>query len=463
VGRSPEGADAVIRGLVRFIDQRTGTAPFLRKSLRYLFPDHWSFLLGEVALYAFIVLVGTGIYLTFFYEDSTARVVYHGPYVPLQGHEMTHAYRSVLDLSTTVKAGLLIRQTHHWAANVFIAAIVLHLMRVFFTGAYRKPRELTYWIGVTMLTAALLEGYLGYSLADDLLSGMGLAIGYAVAMSIPVVGANLAALIWDGPFPGGHAFFPRMYIVHVLVIPVLIGTLLAVHLALVALKHHTQFRQGPRESERKLVGVPTFPGQAPRSLGLLAVVAGVLFLLGGLVQINPIWLWGPYHTYDATNGAQPDWYLGWLIGALRITPSFDVTIAGYTLVPNPFWGGALLPLVFFAFFYLWPWLERRLTRDDAYHNLLERPRDAPLRTAIGYAIISLVFLVFLAGSADRVDVMFGLSYSAQIWLYRVLFFAGPVIAALLAYRTCVELQRGEQLDRRRKLAERAARTARGRA
>jgi quinol---cytochrome-c reductase cytochrome b subunit len=453
----------VIRGLVRFIDQRTGTAPFLRKSLRYLFPDHWSFLLGEVALYAFIVLVGTGIYLTFFYEDSTARVVYHGPYVPLQGHEMTHAYRSVLDLSTTVKAGLLIRQTHHWAANVFIAAIVLHLMRVFFTGAYRKPRELTYWIGVTMLTAALLEGYLGYSLADDLLSGMGLAIGYAVAMSIPVVGANLAALIWDGPFPGGHAFFPRMYIVHVLVIPVLIGTLLAVHLALVALKHHTQFRQGLRESERKLVGVPTFPGQAPRSLGLLAVVAGVLFLLGGLVQINPIWLWGPYHTYDATNGAQPDWYLGWLIGALRITPSFDVTIAGYTLVPNPFWGGALLPLVFFAFFYLWPWLERRLTRDDAYHNLLERPRDAPLRTAIGYAIISLVFLVFLAGSADRVDVMFGLSYSAQIWLYRVLFFAGPVIAALLAYRTCVELQRGEQLDRRRKLAERAARTARGRA
>ena len=453
----------MIRGLVRFVDQRTGTAPFLRKSLRYLFPDHWSFLLGEVALYAFIVLVGTGIYLTFFYEDSTARVVYHGPYVPLQGHEMTHAYRSVLDLSTTVKAGLLIRQTHHWAANVFIAAIVLHLMRVFFTGAYRKPRELTYWIGVTMLTAALLEGYLGYSLADDLLSGMGLAIGYAVAMSIPFVGANLAALIWDGPFPGSHAFFPRMYIVHVLVIPVLIGTLLAVHLALVALKHHTQFRQGPRESERKLVGVPAFPGQAPRSLGLFAIVAGVLFLLGGLVQINPIWLWGPYHTYDATNGAQPDWYLGWLIGALRITPGLDVTIGGYTLVPNPFWGGALLPLAFFAFLYLWPWVERRLTRDDAYHNLLERPRDAPLRTAIGYAVMSLVFLVFLAGSADRVDVMFGLSYSAQIWLYRVLFFAGPVIAALLAYRTCVELQRGEQLDRRRKLAERAARTARGRA
>jgi ubiquinol-cytochrome c reductase cytochrome b subunit len=447
----------VIRGLVRFVDQRTGTAPFLRKTLRYLFPDHWSFLLGEVALYAFVVLVGTGIYLTLFYEDSTATVVYHGGYAPLQGQEMTHAYRSVLDLSTNVKAGLLIRQTHHWAANVFVAAIVLHLLRIFFTGAYRKPRELTYWIGLTMLVTSLLEGYLGYSLADDLLSGMGLAIGYAVAMSIPFVGANLASLIWDGPFPGSHAFFPRMYIVHVLVIPVLLATLLAVHLALVALKHHTQFR-GRRESERKLVGVPAFPGQAPRSLGLFAATAGVLFLLGGLVQINPIWLWGPYHTYSATNGAQPDWYLGWLIGALRITPGFDVTIGSYTLVPNPFWGGAALPLVFFAFLYLWPFLERRfVTRDYGYHNLLDRPRDAPARTAVGMAVLTCVFLVFLAGSADRVDVFFGLPYIAQIWAYRILFFVGPVVAALVAHRVCVELQRGERVEHDRERAERLAR------
>ena len=458
VGRPDEEADHVIRAIVRFLDQRTGTAPFLRKTLRYLFPDHWSFLLGEVALYAFVVLVGTGIYLTLFYEDSTAKVVYHGPYQPLQGQEMTHAYRSVLDLSTTVKAGLLIRQTHHWAANVFMAAIVLHLLRVFFTGAYRKPRELTYWIGLTMLVTSLLEGYLGYSLADDLLSGMGLAIGYAVAMSIPFVGANLAALIWGGPFPGSHDFFPRMYIVHVFLIPALLATLLAVHLALVALKHHTQFRQSRRESERKLVGVPTFPAQTPRSLGLFAAVVAVLFLLGGLVQINPIWLWGPYHTYSATNGAQPDWYLGWLIGALRIVPGFDVVIGNYTLVPNPFWGGALLPLVFFGFLYLWPWLERRFLGERGYHNLLDRPRDAPLRTAIGYAVATEVFLVFLAGSADRVDVLFGLPYIPQIWAYRVLVIVGPFIAALLAYRVCVELQRGERVERERSRAELAARS-----
>ena len=450
----------MIRALVRFLDQRSGTAPLLRKTLRYLFPDHWSFLLGEVALYAFIVLVGTGVFLTLFYEDSTAKVVYHGPYQPLQGQEMTQAYRSVLDLSTTVKAGLLMRQTHHWAANVFIAAIVLHLFRIFFTGAYRKPRELTYWLGLTMLMTALLEGYLGYSLADDLLSGMGLAIGYGVAMSVPFVGANLAALIWDGPFPGSHAFFPRMYIVHVLIIPVLIATLLAAHLALVALKHHTQFHGSDRRaSERKLVGVPLFPGQTPRSLGLLSAVTAVLFLLGGLVQINPIWLWGPYHTYTSTNGAQPDWYLGWLIGALRLMPSWDFVIGGYTVVPNPFWGGAALPLVFFAFLFLWPWLERRFTGDHAYHNLLDRPREAPARVAIGYAVMVLVFLVFLAGSADRVAVLFGFSYSVQIWLYRVLFFVGPVVAAVVAYRVCVELQRGERVERERHVAEAAAEEA----
>ena len=244
----------------------------------------------------------------------------------------------MLDISTSVKAGLLIRQTHHWAADVFVGAIVLHLLRVFFTGAYRKPREVTYWIGLTMLMVALLEGFLGYSLVDDLLSGMGLAIANAVALSIPFVGSNIGALAWDGPFPGGVNFFPRMYILHVFLLPALITLLLTVHLALVALRHHTQFKRGPRETERKIVGIPTFPGQIPRSLGLLFAVAGILVLLGGLIQINPIWLWGPFHTYSSTNGAQPDWYLGWLIGALRLMPGFDVTIGDYTLVPNAFWG-----------------------------------------------------------------------------------------------------------------------------
>ena len=447
----------MIRRVVRFVDQRTGSAPFVRKTLRYLFPDHWSFLLGEVALYAFIVLVATGTYLALFYEDSPKKVVYHGPYVPLQGQQMSEAYRSVVDLSTNVKAGLLIRQTHHWAANVFVAAIVLHLLRIFFTGAYRKPREVTYWLGLTILIVSLLEGYLGYSLVDDLLSGMGLAIGYAVAISIPFVGANLGQLIWGAPFPGREVFFPRMYIAHVFLFPALIAVLLTAHLVLVALKHHTQFKREARQSERKLVGVPTFPGQAPRSIGLALVVAGVLFLLGGLVQINPIWLWGPYHTYSSTNGAQPDWYLGWLIGALRLVPSWDFTIGNYTVVPNPFWGGAAFPLVVFGFLFLWPWLERRISGDHAFHNVLDRPRDAPWRTAVGFALLTWVFLVFLAGASDRVYVLLGISYSSQIWAYRVIVWVGPVIAAVVAHRVCVSLQEGERVEYEREQAEREAR------
>jgi ubiquinol-cytochrome c reductase cytochrome b subunit len=447
----------VIRKVVRFVDQRSGSAPVLRKTLRYLFPDHWSFLLGEVALYSFVVLVATGTYLALFYEDSTTNVVYHGAYAPLRGQEMTQAYRSVLDLSTSVKGGLLIRQTHHWAANVFIAAIVLHMLRIFFTGAYRKPRELTYWIGLTMLLVALLEGYLGYSLVDDLLSGMGLAIGYSVALSIPFVGANLAALIWDGPFPGKHDFFPRMYIAHVFLIPALIAVLLTAHLLLVALKHHTQFRQERRQTERKLVGVPTFPGQTPRSLGLFLATAGFLFLLGGLVQINPIWLWGPFHTYTSTNGAQPDWYLGWLIGALRLVPGWDFTIGNYTVVPNPFWGGAAFPLAAFAFAFFWPLLERRYTGDYGYHNVLDRPRDAPGRTAIGTAVFTWIALVFVAGGADRIQVLFGVSYTTQVWIFRVATWVLPLIVGLIAYRVCVELQRGERVERQRKRAEAAAR------
>jgi ubiquinol-cytochrome c reductase cytochrome b subunit len=458
VGRSQPQPEAtlVIRRVVTFLDRRSGTAPLIKKSLRYLFPDHWSFLLGEVALYCFILLVATGIYLTFFFEPSTARTVYHGPYQPLQGLEMSEAYRSVVNISLTTKAGLLIRQTHHWAADVFVAAIVLHLFRIFFTGAFRKPRELTYYIGLTMLILTLLEGYVGYSMVDDLLSGMGLAIGYSVALSVPFVGANLAALIWGGPFPGTHDFWSRLYVAHVFLLPVLIGTLLTVHLALVAFRHHTQFRGKRGQTERTIVGLPTFPAQTPRSLGLMFATFAVLFLLGGLVQINPIWLWGPYHVGSSTNGAQPDWYLGWLIGALRIVPAFDVTIGKYTLVPNPFWGGALFPLLVFAIVALWPWAERKVNRDVAFHNLLDRPRDRPWRTGVGVAIIVWVFLIFVAGSADRFYVTFDVGYGAQIWTYRVLVWALPLIALFVTKRICDELRAGERVERVRERAEEEA-------
>jgi ubiquinol-cytochrome c reductase cytochrome b subunit len=443
-----------VKDPVAFIDQRTSTAPLLRKALRYLFPDHWSFLLGEVALYAFVVLVATGVFLALFFEPSLSETVYRGSYEPLRGATMSHAYKSAVDLSFDVRAGLLMRQTHHWAADIFVAAIVVHLMRVFFTGAFRKPRELTYLVGLTMLFVALLEGYLGYSMVDDLLSGMGLAIGYAVALSIPFVGGNLGLLVWGAPYPGDPTFMSRMFIVHVFLLPALLAVLIGIHLALVALRHHTQFRRSdPRASERRLVGVPAFPGQAPRSLGLMAATAAVLFGLGALVQINPIWLWGPYETWLGTNGAQPDWYLGWLIGALRLVPGFDVTIGSATIVPNPFWGGALFPLVVLAVLALWPWIERRVTGDRAAHNLLDRPRDAPFRTGFGLGFLTWVVLVFFAGSSDRIFVFLGVSYTAQVWFWRFAIWVIPLVVAVVTVRWCRALQRVEAVEAQRAAAE----------
>jgi ubiquinol-cytochrome c reductase cytochrome b subunit len=451
--------DAVIEDPIRFIDQRTGSAGFLRKALRYLFPDHWSFLLGEVALYAFTVLIATGTFLALFFEPSLSKTVYEGSYAPLRGAVVSDAYRSAVDLSFQVKAGLLMRQTHHWAADVFVAAVVVHLLRIFFTGAFRRPRELTYLIGLTMLFVALLEGYLGYSMVDDLLSGMGLAIGYGVALSIPFVGGNLALLIWGAPYPGDPSFESRMFIAHVFLLPILIAVLIGLHLALVASRHHTQFKMSHRESDRLLVGVPTFPGQAPRSLGLMCATAAVLFGLGGLVQINPIWLWGPYETALGTNGAQPDWYLGWLIGALRLVPGFDVTIAGKTVVPNPFWGGALFPLVVLVGLAAWPWLERRFTGDRRAHNVLDRPRDAPLRTGLGMAFLVWVFLIFFAGSSDRFFVFLGIDYVTQIWFWRFGVWIFPVLAGVIAYRTCKGLQAAERVEAEREAAVEHARAA----
>ena len=432
----------MIRRATRFLDERAGAAPFLRKALRYVFPDHWSFLLGEIALYSFLVLVLTGIYLTLFFEPSLKDTVYHGSYEPLQGQKMSEAYRSVVDISFKVKAGLLIRQIHHWAADVFVVAIVLHLLRVFFTGAFRKPRDLVYYVGVAMLMLALVEGFLGYSLVDDLLSGMGLAIAYSVVMSVPIVGASVAVLVWGGAFPGIPSFEGRMYIAHVFLLPVAIAVLLSVHLLLVVARHHTQF-PGPKRTERRVVGLPLVPGYVPRTLGLAFAVVAVLVLLGGLVQINPVWQWGPYSVAQGTNGAQPDWYLGWLIGALRLMPGFDVTIGNYTLIPNPFWGGALFPLLVFGFLLAWPTIERRHTSDYDFHNLLDRPRDMPWRTAVGAAVFSFVTIVFLAGAMDRVAVSVGVPYTWQIWIFRAGLLVVPPLAFLVTRRICSELKERE--------------------
>jgi ubiquinol-cytochrome c reductase cytochrome b subunit len=344
-----------------------------------------------------------------------------------------------MNISFQVPAGLLIRQTHHWAALVFVAAIVGHLMRIFFTGAFRKPRDLNYFIGLTLLTVAILEGFMGYSLPGDLLSGMGLAIAYGVTLSIPIAGASLAFLLWGGEFPGSSSFEPRLYFLHVFVLPAVIATLIGLHLAIIIRQKHSQFG-GRGHRERNVIGTPLWPAYALRATGLMVAVAAVLVLLGGLIQINPIWQYGPYEPWLGTNGAQPDWYLGWLIGALRLVPGFDIHFLGHTWVPNPFWGGVVFPGVVFTTLYAWPWAERKIAGDRIRHDLLDRPRDKPWRTALGAAFFSWVFIIFVAGAADRILVSVGFGYQGQVWFFRVAALVVPFIVFLVTRRICEELK-----------------------
>jgi ubiquinol-cytochrome c reductase cytochrome b subunit len=424
----------------RQAEQRLGAARGVRWALSYVFPDHWSFLLGEIALYSFIVLVGTGIFLTFYYIPDDTQVVYHGSFAPLHGVLMSIAYKSVLDISTIVPAGLLFRQAHHWAADIFIASILLHLVRIMFTGAYRKPRDFNFYIGLTMLMLGILEGFLGYSLVDDLLSGMGLVIAYAVALSIPGIGAQLAYLVWGGRFPGKSALWPRLEILHVLVIPLVLIALITVHLVMIMRQHHSQF-PGPGRRERNVVGTPMWPAYALRSIGLLMAVAAVIFLLGGLVQINPIFQWGPYHTYLSENGAQPDWYIGWLIGALRLMPNFEPAVGNITPVPNPFWGGAFFPLFVFGVLFAWPAVERRITHDHRRHDLLERPRDRPIRSGLIAGFLAWVWTIFAIGAADRVYYRLHISYTVMIKYWRGATWLVPIVVFLATWRICRSLQR----------------------
>jgi ubiquinol-cytochrome c reductase cytochrome b subunit len=440
VSATEREADAV--DAVRFVDERLGAGSLARKALRYVFPEHWSFLLGEVALYAFVFLILSGTYLAlFFTPDIGTHAAYSGSFQELTGFSVTPAYDSALRLSSTVPAGLLIRQAHHWAALVFVVAMVAHLARTFFTGAFRKPREAIWMLGVLLLGAGVFEGFAGYSLPDDLLSGMGLAIAYGVALSLPLLGGSVGALAWDGQYPGDGVIESRLYIAHVFLVPGIMVALIALHLALVMRHHHTQF-PGPGRTERNVVGAPMWPAYALRSGGLMLLVFAVLAALGGLVQINPLWQWGPYEIDRATNGAQPDWYLGWLIGGLRIMPPLEIRVWGRTLVPNPFWAGALFPAVVFGYLLAHPWIESRLTRGRTrVHHLLDRPRDHPWRTAFGAAFLAWVGSIFFAGSSDRLFFQVGIDYQAQVHVYRVLVFVLPLVAFAATKAACDELRR----------------------
>ncbi len=430
------------------LDDRIGVAKGGRVFLDKIFPDHWSFMLGEITLYSFVVLMATGVFLALYFVPSTHQVVYSGSYAPLKGRYVSEAFQSTVRISLNVRGGLLVRQMHHWSADIFIGSMIVHMARIFFTGAFRKPRELNWTIGIIMLVLAVLEGFIGYSLPDDLISGTGLRIGYSIAESTPFVGSYMTSWLWGGTFPGND-IIPRFYIIHVLIIPLVLLGLITVHLGLLVRQKHTQFA-GEGRTEHNVVGSPMFPTFMAKTTGFLFMVTGVTALLGAFAQINPIWQFGSYQPADISYAVQPDWYMGLLDGALRIMPSWEFAGWGHTVPLEVFLPAALFPGLLINLWLLYPGLERKFTGDYELHNLLDRPRDRPRRTAAGVAMFSFMFTLFAASSTDVLANYFHVSLNVTLWFFRVAVFVVPIIAAFVTYQLCLEMQGTHGIGKRKR-------------
>jgi ubiquinol-cytochrome c reductase cytochrome b subunit len=433
---------AALRGTASWFDDRFHAARGLRVLMRKVFPDHWSFLLGEIALWSFVILLLTGTFLSFFFVPSTTEVVYHGSYVKLDGIRMSEAYQSTLNISFDVRAGLLMRQIHHWAANLFMAALMIHMLRVFFTGAYRKPREVNWLIGITLFALGLVEGLFGYSLPDDQLSGAGLRIFEGVLQGIPIVGTYLAFFLFGGPFPGND-IVPRMYIIHVLLIPGLILALITAHLFIMVHQKHTQM-PAKGNTERNVVGQPFFPYFVAKGTAWFFFIFAALALLATFAQINPIWLYGPYTPVAISSASQPDFYMWILEGALREMPAWEISFLGHTLslsVLIPFAVPLTIILGGAAF---WPFFERWATGDKSYHNVNDRPRNAPMRTATGMAAITFYGVLWAEGANDVIADKLQIPLYTVTWIARVLTFVGPAVAFIVTRRICLGLQRKDR-------------------
>jgi ubiquinol-cytochrome c reductase cytochrome b subunit len=404
---------------------------------------HWSFLFGEIAAYAFAVLVLTGAFLMVFYDPSMGRTVYHGTYAPLRGVGMSHAYASTLHLSFDVRGGLLVRQIHHWAALVFIAAVLLQLLRLFFTGAFRRPRGTNWLIWVALLVLGMAAGVTGTVLPDDQLSGGSLALIQGVTLSIPLAGTYLSLLLFGDGFPGDQ-IVPALYGAH-LVVGGLMLALLVLRFRLVRRHGHTRFPdRHPAGTDRRV--------RLASAGALSSATCGILALLGWAAQVDPIWLYGPYEPGSITSGAVPGWYMGFLDGALRIMPDWEPLVFGHPLSLAVLVPALVVPGGFFTLLAAYPMIERRVTGDRDPHDLLDRPRDRAGRTAVGAAGITFYGLLWAAAANDQIATHFDLSLTALTVFFRVAVIAGPFLAFAVTQRLCLGLQQRDREERENGIA-----------
>jgi ubiquinol-cytochrome c reductase cytochrome b subunit len=438
--KKPQGG--ALAATANYLDERVGVGGILKTFGRKVFPDHWSFMLGEVALYSFVILLISGTFLTFFYQPAMTEVVYDGSYLPLKGTQMSIAYASSLDISFEIRGGMLMRQAHHWSALLFVAAAGLHMLRVFFTGAFRKPREINWLVGFMLFVLGMAAGFTGYSLPDDLLSGNGLRIIDGMIKGIPVVGTAISSGLFGGEFPGTE-IIARLYGLHILLVPALIVIFIAIHLFMVIIHKHTHY-SGPGRTDENVVGYPLMPVYVAKAGGFFFIVFGVVMFISATFTINPIWNYGPYDPSPVSAGTQPDWYIGWLDGALRLAPSnWDIMLFGFTYPM-----GVLVPLVvslvFLALVAVYPFVEAWVTGDKREHHVLDRPRNAPTRTGIGAAGVTFYGVLWAAASTDLIAVFFQMSLNQVLTFMQVLLIVGPIVAYIVTKRTCLSLQRKDR-------------------
>lgn len=391
------------RGAMAWFDERVGLAGFYEKFGRKAFPVHTSFFLGEMAAFSFFILVVTGAYLGLIYIPSNVEIDYGGQQLP-------EAYASV-KLIESIPVANLFRTVHAWSAHLLIASVVLHAMRIFFTGTYRKPRELNWVIGVVLLGLTLMAGFVGYSLPYDSYAVTATGVGYSIARSIPLVGNIAAELFFGGIYPTLGSL-PRLYTIHVFIVPALLALVIGLHLLLVIKQKHTQPGYARKLAEPgRVLGVPLWPYQAILAGQLLLFMFGGLFLLSAFVPIRPIDAYGP--PGPETPEVKPDWYLLWVYGFLKLVPrQVQLTLGPFNIGPE-FIGGLVFPALFLGVITIVPWLDRT-NRSGKRYEYLEPPRQAPLRVACGVGFLVYIATLFLAAFYDQL----GLTI-AQTWLFTI--------------------------------------------
>lgn len=432
--------NALVGRVVEFADRNSRV---LRQAARFglVVPGRWSGLFGYIAAFSFVVVFVSGVILFLWFEPSMARVVYDGGYSPLRGVSMSEAYASTVDISFEVRGGLLIRQVHNWASLVFVAALSAHVLRLFLVGAFRGPRRWSWLVVLAVLVLGIVEAFIGHLLPDDLLSGTSLRVTEGYLLATPMVGTWLASLVFGGEFPGDD-IIGRLNIVHAL-LPALIVALFVINVALTYRQRTQTWRTGSRDKRAATgaAGEAVAPASyAARMGGLLMLVAGVIVVMSATIQVNPVWLWGPAEPAQASAGSTPPWYLGFLDGAVRLMPAWDIHVFGHELTLSVIVPVMVLPAVTLGALVLYPWFEQWVTRDQRDPDTVDRPRNMPTRTGLGAAFVAFYLVLLLAGGNDTIATVMQVSVNGVTRFLQISLFVLPPLAFLVTKRVCLGLQ-----------------------